>query len=104
MQNVCMLTKKDKEEVQKIVTNAFMEFWDSVLEPYFNRIEQFMDETKEFMSWTKEELKQNHKDHEQMFRLLERNREEHDEFYTKLDEHTDELNRHRRTLKKLETN
>lgn len=78
-----MLTKKDLKEteehlekrlgakIEKVIKDAFSDFYDNIFAPYVERNEKDHDEIKKEMRKGREELNEYIKDHENRVRKLE---------------------------------
>lgn len=87
-----MKTKRRKDNFEERVIKVFSDFFHETLVPYFE--EKFSAIDKRF--------EENDKDHEKIFRALERNRDEHDEMFKKLDSIEGHVKNHEKRIKRLE--
>lgn len=95
-----MLTKTDFKRIEEIIhrniTDAFSEFFQSIVAPYFDRNE---NDHAEILK----KFKENDEDHKEIFRRLDRNQEEHYKIFEKLDSIEEEVKGYGKRIKKLET-
>ena len=80
-----MLTKKDLEQIQKMMSNSLGDFFDKIIVPYFDV-----------------KFKENDEDHDDIFRKLDKNRNEHDRMFIKLDSIEKKVDGHEKRVKTLE--
>lgn len=80
-----MFTKDDLGQIQKMITNSLVEFFDKVLKPYVDN-----------------QFKENSEDHDDIFRKLDQNQKEHDRMFARFDGLEDKVDGHDRRIKKLE--
>lgn len=90
-----------------MITQSLSDFFHDILAPYldqkFGENDKDHADMKKTLIEHKALLEDNDKDHEKIFRAIERNREEHDEMFEKLDEIENHVKDHSKRIKKLES-
>lgn len=101
-----MLTKSDlgkiEELLQKNVKNSLIEFFETLISPYFDHNEEDHKEIKAILKVHGKQLEENDRDHDRIFRSREGNKKEHDEMFVKLDSIESSVKDHEKRIKHLE--